>query len=772
MYPTRSLLRATRPARDASSALPARVALPLFRSTRLCFFFLLASSFFYLVPPGEEAFAKAKDAGTPWQPAILDHRAVPGKLIAVDKSAQKLFLLERRSPLAQARQFTCSTGKKTGDKVVEGDLKTPEGIYFIVQHINSGLDFVKYGNEAYTLNYPNPVDKIRQKTGYGIWIHGRGEPIVPLQTEGCVAMINEDLAHMGSVFYPGMPVALTESFSIRKAPEGAAEVEAVTALEETVRQWANAWASRSESFFDFYDQKAYAVAQGEPFARFKRQKEHLFKKLPWIRVEIGDIHVLAGPGYWVTWFHQEYSAPNLSSTGVRRLYWQRNKKGNFTILGMEWVPGINTSTLLASAESALPPLEASPDTENEKSVEQNIAVATSGETKTDSLAEKAELQTVATTTNNGNAVLVASAEKTTKPPAEKAELQTVAEITDTGNAVLVASAEKTTKTPDVKQGEEPTGGTMPEPLLAPLVLMFNGTGKIPKGEWTGTMPTPEKKKKATETEKAPSAQDSDKTKQTNEPISSTGENSPALELLAATLEKAAKAVASTPGKPATLAANSAGTYPLAAPAQPADNKPDENAKAGQKAPHSPIVERPTENAPSSTVAQGDSASTAPASPDKEGETPPDTSRVAVVFGERTPAKAAPDSGTRETAAQDTAATVMEITGQILQWAQAWQAADLEAYASFYDNDAVQGNRLSRKAIQGHKEVLWQRSKPSKVGLNDLQVTVNGDAATVRMRQEYGSESGVSDTGYKTLELKKMKGKWMISREDWKAQPDG
>ena len=40
----------------------------------------------------------------------------------------------------------------------------------------------------------------------------------------------------------------------------------------------------------------------------------------------------------MTWTDQYYRAPNLSTEGVRRLYWQRDGKGEFRIVGMEWEP--------------------------------------------------------------------------------------------------------------------------------------------------------------------------------------------------------------------------------------------------------------------------------------------------------------------------------------------------------------------------------------------------------------------------------------------------
>jgi murein L,D-transpeptidase YafK len=248
--------------------------------------------------------------------------------------------------------FVCTTGQKEGDKEVEGDLKTPEGVYFVVRRIDAGLDFTKYGPRAFTLNYPNPVDRMRGKTGFGIWIHGRGEPLVPLQTEGCVAMHNSDLSVLGKALLPGAPVTLTRSFAF--TADGTDDDGDLRKLERNVRDWAEAWSGRSRRFFEFYNQAAYSAAQGESFSVFRAQKERLFAQLPWIRTTVKDIKILPGPDYWVTWFRQEYQAPNLSTGGTRRLYWEKSGT-EFRIVGMEWEPGLDDVSLTTSVASLLPP---------------------------------------------------------------------------------------------------------------------------------------------------------------------------------------------------------------------------------------------------------------------------------------------------------------------------------------------------------------------------------------------------------------------------------
>ena len=299
-----------------------------------------------------------------WDTVIAGHEAAPPRVVAVDKKRQQIFLFERHSPLRLKNTYLCTTGQAPGDKMTRGDLKTPEGVYFVVQHVTSGLDFTMYGNEAYTLNYPNPVDRLRSKTGYGIWIHGRGEPITPLQTQGCVAMNNPDLALLGDALPPGTPVILTASFSQAPATDPIGEKN-VRELVGKTQAWSDAWGSRSSKMFSYYEPDAYSQTT-ESFSAFKTQKERLFKMLPWIKSSIKNVQVLEGPGYWVTWFYQEYSAPNLSTKGVRRLYWQEFN-GELRIVGMEWAPGMSTGTLVASADPAMPPVDVAPRTEEQDS---------------------------------------------------------------------------------------------------------------------------------------------------------------------------------------------------------------------------------------------------------------------------------------------------------------------------------------------------------------------------------------------------------------------
>ncbi|PWL65278.1 MAG: hypothetical protein DBY37_00845 [Desulfovibrionaceae bacterium] len=432
-----------------------------------------------------------------WQTTITDAPGLPPEFVAVDKSSQRLFLLARRSPLTVEEAFPSIHGRVEGDKQVEGDLRTPEGVYFVRGKIQAQLDFDEYGSQAHALNYPNPVDRLRGKTGYGIWIHSKGRPIATQKTQGCIAIDLADIDRLAPRLKPGMPVLVAQrvdgpvlrvsgskqavqpssaavltgtsadtqsgatplfqtaalngtsphspseppaavalpaeapvsgemnptipadtSFHISvsgsagktgntfneeqntaavgnkegsasssgdaelssgygisadlalPSSEDDAPIPAVTedvteesaqgnsslpilfdssalksiadeaSLREVARcsaEWNKAWAARSPAFFDFYEPDAY-TRTSEDFAAFKLLKSSLFQRFSWISIEQGDISVLPGPGYWVSWFTQYYRAPNLHTEGIRRLYWMPRENGELKIVAMEWLP--------------------------------------------------------------------------------------------------------------------------------------------------------------------------------------------------------------------------------------------------------------------------------------------------------------------------------------------------------------------------------------------------------------------------------------------------
>ena len=120
--------------------------------------------------------------------------------IAVDASKSRLYLFKNTpTGLNLVSDYYISVGKAGTSKTLEGDQRTPLGVYYITSNLDrkSLKDF--YGSGALPINYPNMLDAKRGKTGSGIWLHGTppsqfSRP--PLATDGCVVLANPDLSHL------------------------------------------------------------------------------------------------------------------------------------------------------------------------------------------------------------------------------------------------------------------------------------------------------------------------------------------------------------------------------------------------------------------------------------------------------------------------------------------------------------------------------------------------------------------------------------------------
>lgn len=117
--------------------------------------------------------------------------------IAIDASRSRLYLFENTDKgLQLVADYYASVGKLGIEKLVEGDQRTPLGVYFITSRLDPATLKDFYGAGALPINYPNPLDQSRGKTGSGIWLHGTPPDQfarAPLATDGCVVLANPDL---------------------------------------------------------------------------------------------------------------------------------------------------------------------------------------------------------------------------------------------------------------------------------------------------------------------------------------------------------------------------------------------------------------------------------------------------------------------------------------------------------------------------------------------------------------------------------------------------
>ena len=387
----------------------------------------VASVFVLLAYPG---FAR----GAGWHLSLQAEPHGPSRFLVVDKEKQTFYMFEQKSPLKELVQFSCATGQVTGDKFREGDLKTPEGVYFVKSRLDAGLNYDLYGDLAFPLNFPNPVDIIKGKTGHGIWIHGRGHAVTPRETQGCVALNTPDIHNIDESVSFHMPIFIGEKVTWSNGP-AKVNPDAKIVVEKT-KQWAAAWQNESDDFFALHDKTKFAIAQGESFSSFEEHKRRLFGRLAWIKVHIDQLVALPGPDYWVTAFRQIYRSPTFTSAGIKRLYWQKDESGEYKIVGMEFEQIPVDRVLFASLEENMTSDAGSKSSASTSSVPE--------QTKTLVVAEN------------------------TTPPAPQAAIESEKSIQNTPEETPRVLAQNTVAPQAPSRAEEP-----PKPKATPVVVAEN-----------------------------------------------------------------------------------------------------------------------------------------------------------------------------------------------------------------------------------------------------------------------------------------------------------
>jgi murein L,D-transpeptidase YafK len=161
--------------------------------------------------------------------------------IAIDASRSRLYLFENTDKgLQLVADYYASVGKLGIEKLVEGDQRTPLGVYFITSRLDPATLKDFYGAGALPINYPNPLDQSRGKTGSGIWLHGTPPDQfarAPLATDGCVVLANPDLERILRQVEPrSTPVVIARQLQWVTAHSVQAERKAFEAV-------LNAWRS-------------------------------------------------------------------------------------------------------------------------------------------------------------------------------------------------------------------------------------------------------------------------------------------------------------------------------------------------------------------------------------------------------------------------------------------------------------------------------------------------------------------------------------------------
>ncbi len=114
--------------------------------------------------------------------------------ILVEKQSQTLYVYSRENKkINLAFSASCSTGEVFGAKKKAGDKKTPEGVYFLIDEYEDRYLTPIYGKKAFPSDYPNFYDMRLGKKGSAIWIHGTDKRLKPMDSNGCIALENDNI---------------------------------------------------------------------------------------------------------------------------------------------------------------------------------------------------------------------------------------------------------------------------------------------------------------------------------------------------------------------------------------------------------------------------------------------------------------------------------------------------------------------------------------------------------------------------------------------------
>jgi len=259
------------------------------------------------------------------------------KALLIDKTANRLYIFSREESgqlVEQVNDYYVTTGKLIGDKTVRGDLRTPEGVYFVTSWISPDKLPSKYGVGAFPVNYPNELDKHNGKTGYGIWLHGTDKGDYsrpPRDSEGCVVLTNIDLEVLKSEIKPGItPVVITSRAEWVEPAVWKSEQESIM---QALENWRSDWESMNvDKYLSHYDKNFWSASHN--LKSWSARKRLLVRNKTYQSVNFSDVSVLLYPKkknkeeqLAVVRLQQDYKSNNFKSEMYKRLYLKKNGSG-------------------------------------------------------------------------------------------------------------------------------------------------------------------------------------------------------------------------------------------------------------------------------------------------------------------------------------------------------------------------------------------------------------------------------------------------------------
>jgi len=256
---------------------------------------------------------------------LLELRPDQRYAIVVDNKRSRLYLYKNVNGRPRfVADYYVSTGKRDGEKMREGDEKTPIGVYHVTASLPRNKLADIYGSGAFPISYPNEWDRRHGRNGHGIWLHGTPSDTysrAPRASNGCVVLANADLDALSNKLQVGLtPVIISENIEWLSLDEWHAQRKALNA---EIEHWRRDWESRDTDRYLSHYSKKFSTGH-EDYAEWARHKRLVNRSKTWIKVKLSNFSMFRNPGkdelVMVT-FDQDYRSNNLSNKMEKRQYW-------------------------------------------------------------------------------------------------------------------------------------------------------------------------------------------------------------------------------------------------------------------------------------------------------------------------------------------------------------------------------------------------------------------------------------------------------------------
>lgn len=250
-------------------------------------------------------------------------------LIYVDTNKSRLYLFEIRDhALIKIFDEYASIGKNGSGKNFEGDKKTPLGVYTLGKKITQPLsDF--YGEGAFPIDYPNVYDKLLNKTGHGIWIHGTPKDTysrAPKSSDGCIVISNENFNALESILKNKQTKVILSKLSYDQYFTVENNIDKHNNFMSYFESWISNWTLKNYSeYIAFYD--ANAKYNSKAFEIWSSKKKKVFENTNDIQIAIDNLTIIDYPeeeeNVKYVEFTQTYNSDLLKQTSQKKQIWRK-----------------------------------------------------------------------------------------------------------------------------------------------------------------------------------------------------------------------------------------------------------------------------------------------------------------------------------------------------------------------------------------------------------------------------------------------------------------